>query len=190
MASQNWVAPLNIAQIDGPTLVSSAAATSLLQTVQKKRLDSGYFDRIGKKLIIKAHGQISVSGAALNLTLDVRFVGSPDSAAPTTVVVANGGAMAMTTSAAKSGVAWDLEVEMTCRAIGASANLRHKFRFTSEAFGAASVVGEAKTFLSTPATGSNFDSSLIQVVDLFGTWGTSSASNSITVNGFELDAQN
>lgn len=185
---RRWVESFLTAQVDGPTLASSNTATSLLQTVQKKRLDPGFF-QIGRKLILKSHGIISVSGAALNLTLDVRFVGAPDAASPTTVIVANGGAMAMTTSAAKSGVPWESEIELTCRAIGASANLKWKLNFVSEAFGATSVVGESKAFLAT-ATGNNFDSSQIQVVDLFGTWGTLSASNSITVQGYELLSEN
>src|SRR3954471_259747 len=100
-----YVGSLNVAQVDGPTLASSNTATSLLQTVQKKRLDPGFL-QIGRKLIIKAHGRVSVSGSALNLTLDVRLVGAPDSAGPTTVIVANGGAMAMTTTASKTNVNW------------------------------------------------------------------------------------
>lgn len=185
---RRWVESLLTAQVDGPTLASSATATSLLQTVQKKRLDPGFF-QVGRKLILKSQGVISVSGSALNLTLDVRFVGAPDAASPTTVVVANGGTMAMTTTASKSGVPWESEIELTCRAIGASANLKYKLKFASEAFGATSVVGEAKTFLATN-TGSNFDSSQIQMVDLFGTWGTLSASNSITVQGYEVLSEN
>jgi hypothetical protein len=189
---RRWVESFRVAQVDGPALVSSASATSLLQVAQKKRLDPGTL-LVGSKLIIKAHGRVSVSGAALNLTLDVRFVGAPDSASPTTVVVANGGAMAMTTTGAKTDVAWNLEWELVCRAIGASANLMHQGEFKSEAFGTSAVVGEAKMRLlpaSTPAVGSNFDSSQIQVVDLFGTWGTPSASNSIQVHGYELISEN
>src|SRR4051812_20573064 len=102
---RRFIESFNVAQVDGPTLATSAAATSLLQTVQKKRLDPGFF-QVGRKLIIKAHGRISVSGAALTLTLDVRLIGAPDAASPTTVVVANGGTMAMTTTAAKTNVAW------------------------------------------------------------------------------------
>ena len=92
---------------------------------------------------------------------------------------------------AKTNVAWEMTWDLTVRAIGSStsANLIHQGRFTSEAAGATTVAGEAKSIMmpqSAPAVGTGFDSTATQQVDLFGTWSVANASNSITVHQYEL----
>ena len=65
----------------------------------------------------------------------------------------------------------------------------HQGTFTSEAAGATTVAGEAKTMLlpaSAPAVGNGFDSTSAALIDLFATWQTANASNSIQCHQFML----
>jgi len=184
---QSWEQIVAWAANDGTALANSASATSLLAgvTSAKATFPANFFCNAGNQLLrVRASGRVSVSGSALNLTLDLRL-GS--------VVIANGGTMAMTTTASKTNVTWDLEWLLTLRAVGSSttANFMHTGRFTSEAFGATSVAGEAKSCLlpsSAPAVGTGFDSTAAQQLDFFGTWGTASASNSIQVHQFLVES--
>jgi hypothetical protein len=144
------------------------------------------FMAIGKTLRVKASGRIStVVTSPGTLTLDVRF-GS--------TVVANGGAMNLNTTA-QTNATWLLEMLLTCRAIGATANLMWTGEWKSRAIiGSAAVAAGGVTVTplpdTAPAVGSNFDSTATQAVDLFATWGTANASNSITLHQYTLESLN
>jgi hypothetical protein len=104
------------------------------------------------------------------------------------VVIATSGAMTLSTSA-KTNVSWYLEWLLTLRAVGGgtAANFMHQGSFTSEAAGATTVAGEAKTILmpaSAPAVGTGFDETASQKLDFFGTWSVANASNSILCHQF------
>jgi hypothetical protein len=172
---------------DGPALSNSTSATSLIgTTIPKLTLPTNFFDKIGQKIRLKAHGRIStVVASPGTLTLDIRFGA---------VIVATGGTMVLSTTA-KTNVSWNLEWDLTIRAKGQSttANLMHQGEWTSEAAGATTVAGEAKTIMlpqSAPAVGTGFDSSATQSVDLFGTWSSASSSNSILVHQCEIVSLN
>lgn len=183
MSLNTWKQSLITQQIDGTALASSTTATSLLAAAAKFTLPANLL-QIGTKLQIKAGGRIStVVTTPGTLTLDVRF-GS--------VVAFNGGAMALNV-AAQTNAWWDLEVELTCRAIGGStsANLFGRGKFTSRAIIGSAVVaagGVTSTPLpdTAPAAGTGFDSTASQIIDVFGTWSVSNAANSIRLDDFEL----
>lgn len=183
---QGYVGPLINAQVDGAALSNTTTATSLLPGAAKYTIGANYIDVIGKAFRIRAHGRIStVVTTPGTLTLDVRFGA---------VVVANGGAMTLSTTA-KTNVAWELDWLLTARAIGAgtSANMMHQGRFTSEAAGATTTAGEAKSIMlpqSAPAVGTGFNSTAAFAVDLFAAWSVANASNSITLHGFLLESLN
>lgn len=183
---QGYQAVLITSQGDGSALTNSTTATSILPAQAKYTLGAQFLDVVGKQLRVRAHGRIStVVTTPGTLTLDLRL-GS--------IVVANGGAMTLSTSA-KTNVSWYLDWLLTLRAVGAStsANFMHQGRFTSEAAGATTVAGEAKTILmpqSAPAVGNGFDSTAAQVFDLFATWSVANASNSIQCHGFQLSSPN
>ena len=169
---------------DGAAYNTSTTPTSLLHAQVKTPFPAGFFGVEPIDLSIFASGRVSVSGSALNLTLDLRL-GS--------VIIANGGTMAMTTTASKTNVSWNLWWELSLRSIGGgtAAAFMHTGEFSSEAVGATSVVGEAKSVIlpaSAPAVGTGFDETAAAVLDLFGTWGTNSASNSITCHQFKVRA--
>ena len=100
MSNQAWVEPFVITGEDGSALTNSTTATSLLPASRKFTLPSYFFDTIGKTLRFRASGRIStVVTTPGTLTLDIRL-GS--------VVVFNGGAMSLNTTA-KTNVTWVME---------------------------------------------------------------------------------
>lgn len=173
-------------QADGAALASSTTATSLLHATGLYILPTNFFEFVGQKMRVKAAGRIStVVTTAKTMTFDLKF-GS--------TIVATSGALTMSVSAL-SNVAWELEWDLTCRAVGVSTTttLMHQGRLTSEACGSTTVAGEAKSIMipvSSPAVGTGFAWNATQAVDLFGTWSVNSASNSITCHQFELISLN
>lgn len=180
MSLQTWQETLISAQVDGTALNTSTTATSILPAAAKFTIPANFF-AIGKVLRVTAQGRISTTTGPPTITLDIRF-GS--------TVVWNGGAV--TTVASLTNKSWELMTLLTCRAIGTSANLFGVGKLTSSIV-VGSSGGNANTGVmpdSAPAVGSNFDSTAAQVVDLFGTWSASSASNSIQLHNFILEALN
>jgi hypothetical protein len=182
MSLQTWSETLISAQIDGTALNTSTTATSILPPAAKFTLPANFFS-IGKVLRVTATGRISTTTGPPTITLDVRF-GS--------VVVFNGAAV--TTVASVTNKTWMLKTLLTCRAIGASttANVIGVGEFVSSAV-VGSTGGNANTAVlpdSAPAVGTGFDSTSSQTVDLFATWSASSASNSIQLHEFTLEALN
>jgi hypothetical protein len=191
MSMQTWVETLMAAQVDGVALTNSTTATSLLggtgtgASAAKVTLPANWF-QIGRVLRVRAAGRIStVVTTPGTLTLDLRMGA---------VIAANGGAMTLSTTA-KTNVAWDLEWLLTCRSIGSgtTTTLMHQGKFTSEAAGATTVVGEAKVIMlpqSAPAVGTGFDGTASQTIDLFGTWSVANAANSIQLHQYTVEALN
>jgi hypothetical protein len=159
MSIQGWQETLITAQVDGTALTNTTTATSILPAAAKLVLPANFM-AIGKTLRVKASGRIStVVTSPGTLTLDVRF-GS--------TVVANGGAMNLNTTA-QTNATWLLEMLLTCRAIGASANLMWTGEWKSRAIvgsgtAAAGSAGQVLLPDTAPAVGSNFDSTATQAV--------------------------
>lgn len=182
MSLQTWGETLITAQVDGTALNTSTTATSILPPAAKFTLPANFFN-IGKILRINAYGRISTTTGPPSITLDVRF-GS--------VVVFNGGAVV--TVASVTNKSWRLIALLTCRAIGASttASMFGMGDFCSSAVvgSTGGVANDAMLPDSAPAVGTGFDSTIANVVDLFATWSASSASNSIQLHGYTLEAMN
>lgn len=182
---QTWRQLGIVSKIDGPALGNSITATSLLNGVEKYIIPAGYLE-VGSKVRISAQGRVSnIVTTPGTLTLSVRTVGG--------IVLANGGAIALNV-AAKTNVAWWLDMIMTCRAIGsgAGANFMFQGEWTSESMVGAAA-GEARTAMlppSTPAVGAGFDSSAAQQIDLFGAWSIANAGNTIQVHQYEFELSN
>jgi hypothetical protein len=185
MSRQRWQELLAASQIDGSALANSTTPTSLLPGQAKITLPAGFFDAPGIALRATIHGRISlVNPSPGTLTLDMRL-GS--------VIACNGGAITCNTTAAKTNVSFIAQLVATCRAVGngTSANLMFQWQLTSEAFAAATTgVGILFGPASAPAVGTGFDSTSAQAIDIFGTWSTASASNSVQVHQYLLEALN
>lgn len=153
------------AQVDGPALTAAAAA-SCLPPAALYTLPANFFRHIGQQLLIKAAGRISCAVTTPGTArFDVRFGGT---------VVADSLAMNLNI-VAKTNVNWWLELLLTCRALGASANLMWQGTWISEAVIGSPLptVGGSGVFTlpynAAPAVGSNFASTAAQQVDLFHT---------------------
>lgn len=181
----SWQDKVSSISQDGTALTASITATSLLATASKIVVPKSLFV-VGRVLRVTAAGRVSnIITTPGTLTLDLRLTGA------STVVVANGGAMALNT-VAKTNVPWYLTWLLTVRAVGATANLMHQGTWISESVvgSALPTVGGAGTHLlpnAAPAVGSNFDSTIDQTLDLFGTWSLNNA-NSIQVHQLALES--
>ena len=177
---QGYLAAAIASKVDGTALTNSTTATSLLPLGAKWTFPTEWFAAPGCAILVMATGRIStVVTTPGTLTLDLRL-GS--------VVIATSGTMVLSTTA-KTNVTWSAWWLLTLRATGGgtAANFMHTDAFTSEAAGATTVAGEAKTILmpqSAPAVGTGFDETAAQQLDMFGTWSVANASNSIQVHQF------
>jgi hypothetical protein len=184
MSLQSWSETLVTAQVDGTQILNSTTQASIIPAAAKFTLPANFFS-IGKKLRITASGRVSnVVTTPGTLLFQVLF--------GATAVFNSGNATIALNTTAKTDVTWDLLIDMTCRAIGASANLMTTLKWTSE-----SVVGAASgttltAFIpaSAPAVGSNFDSTTAQVVDLQAKFSVATATTAMTLHEYSLEALN
>jgi len=183
MSRQTWQETLITGVTDGPTLTAGTAA-SMLPPQAKFTLPANFFDYVGKQIMVKATGRLSLAATPGTCTFDVRFGAT---------VVANGGAMVMATES-YTNLAWYLEFLLTCRAIGTSATLFVQGFWTSQM-----LAGQPATvpkgglvamlpWNAGPAVGTAFDSTATQQVDLFFT--ESVATASLICHQYSLIAMN
>lgn len=181
MSNNSWWQTLISAQVDG-TAVTAASATTLLPPAAKFTFPANLL-KIGDKLQLKASGRMSnVVTTPGTARFDVRF-GS--------VVVFDSAAINLNI-VAKTNVGWWLDIELTCRSIGAStaATMFGQGLWASESgiAAAANTAGGNAVFnlpVSAPAVGTGFDSTTSFTVDLFFT--QTVATGSIQLHQFELN---
>lgn len=170
----------------GTALTGSTTPTSILHAGSKYQFLPNAF-RVGSKLYVETEGRVTNIGAAPGtLTLDIRGQ---------SIVVANGGAMALNT-VAKTDVPWILKMILTCRSIGSgtAATFMPQGTWTSESvvgspLPSAGGAGTLPIPAGAPVVGTGFDSSAAFTLDLFATWSLNNA-NSIRVEQFRLWALN
>lgn len=185
MSRQSWEQGVAWAESDGSALANTTTATSLLPTAARWLMPANFLD-VGSMFRFKAAGRISnIVTTPGTLTLDLRLSGT---------VVFNGGAMQLSTTA-HTNVPFIWEGLLTCRAIGASANLMGQAEFKSQAAnisGADPTTGHSLLLTpnTAPAVGTNFDSTGSLQWDLFGTWSIANSGNSIQVHQWILEALN
>lgn len=185
MSFQSWQQVLVSAQVDGPTLTAAAAA-SCLPAQAKFTLPANFLDTVGKVLRVKASGRIStVITTPGTARFDIRFGGT---------VVADSLAILPDTVAAHTTVGWYLEMLLTLRASGSSANLMMQGLWTCEdilgvpATAPKGVLSAMLPWNSAPAVGSNFDATIAQQVDMFFT--QTVATGSLTLHQYILESLN
>lgn len=178
---------LNTMQVDGPSLSNSSVATSILAAQAKETLPAQFLRYIGQSLHIRLSGRLSnIVTTPGTLTLDVRFGAT---------VVFTSGAMQLSTTAHTTLPFW-AEIELTTRAVGASANLFGQGRITSQALSLTAVADSTTTPATllmpntTPAVGSNFDSTSTNIVDVFATFSIANAGNLIQAHQYKLISEN
>jgi hypothetical protein len=163
---------LTTMQADGSALSGSTTPTSILKADCKPTVFPQQFPAIGSAFLVFAHGRVSTAASTPgNLTLDLRF-GS--------TVIATSTAMALATS--QTNIAWSTHLLLIARVIGTAANFMHNGPIQSAALSTTPTHWQT----SAPAVGSNVDLTTSQAVDLFATFSSNSASNSITCHGFAI----
>lgn len=165
MGVQFWSQPLVVGTVAGPTLTAAAAA-SCVPTPSKITLPNNYW-YVGKMLRIRATGIIStVITTPGTIRFDVRLGA---------VVAFDGLAILPDTVAAHSNVGWDLEILLTCQAIGSgtATQLWGTGKFTCEdilgvpATAPKGVLTAMLPWNSTPALGTGFDNTAASTLDMF-----------------------
>jgi hypothetical protein len=191
MSQQSWMETLVEAQTGGPAVTATTSALSLLPGAAVYTLPANYFFRPGKRLRITAGGTMSVLATTTPGTL-TWSVGFGTLAAPITVFT--GGAMQLSTNILTS-VTWRLECDLTCRAIGSAtgANMMGIGWALSQALATAGVIPTMNPMpLGTVVVGTGFDSTITNVVNLFGAWssGAATQTSSITLTDYVLQSVN
>lgn len=185
MSLQSWQETLITATADGTQILNSTTQASIIPAAAKFTLPANHFNMVGKRIRMAASGRISnVVTTPGTLLFQVLF--------GATAVFNNGAAAFALNIVAKTDVSWWMELMMTCRAIGTAANLFGQLNFTSESVvGApAGAASSAMIPLSAPAVGSNFDSTLAQVVDLQAKFSVATATTALTLHQYTLESLN
>jgi hypothetical protein len=138
-------------------------------------------------LRIKGCAQVSnVVTTPGTLTLDIRFGAT---------VVFNGAAMQMSTTAHTTLPLW-YEILLTLRAVGTAANFMGQGIASGQALSLTAVADSTTTVATlpfpntTPAVGSNFDSTATQALDHFATFSVSTSPTNITLQQFLVESLN
>lgn len=188
MSKQTWQETLVSASVDGPALTNTVTQASIIPPEAKLTLPGSGFWYEGLVLKVTAQGRISnVVTTPGTLLFQVLF--------GATAVYNNAAAAMNLNVVAKTNVTWWLEIIMTCRAIGATANLMGIGQWTSESVVGSPVNtagGAGSLFIpaSAPAVGSNFDSNAPQSVDLQAKFSVATATTSLQVHEYKVEALN
>ena len=173
------------AQSDG-TAVTATAEGSLLPGQAKIFIPSGYLNRIGKRLIVRASGRISnIVTTPGTLTLRVKL-------GPTAnIAVATSSAIQLN-AVAKSNVGWFLGLGLVVRSVGSgtAATIMAQGTWQSESVVGSAVpasggAGAAMWQAATPVVGTGFDSTVDNLVDLTAQF--SLTGNSIQAHMYALE---
>lgn len=184
MSAQTWQETLVWAVGDGTALNTSTTRTSLLPAAAKWTAPANYFSYVGKTMRVTAKGRISnIVTTPGTLTLDVG-IGATNLLTGTFSLNA----------VAKTNVTWWFEAEMVLRTLGngVASNFMSIGQFNSEAV-TGGAFGLANTVLlpqSAPAVGGNFDNSVANQWDFFGTFSVNNSGNSIQVHTFKIESLN
>jgi hypothetical protein len=187
MSKQSWVETLVSSSVDSTNLTASVTRTTIIPPAALFTLPANFFE-VGKVLKITMAGRLgNIVTTPGTLLIDVG-IGS--------AVAFSGGAMQLS-STAHTTLPFFLEILLTCRAIGTStsANLMGQGRMTAQALSLTAVADSATTPATlllpntTPAVGAGFDSTVANVVNVFGTFSLNNA-NAILTHQYILEAMN
>jgi hypothetical protein len=164
--------------------ISAIASSSVPRCI----IPAGYFTAPGKALKVTAKGTItSVAGTATFV-----YAAGLDAAAGT--IAGTGGATLFTTATDTPAITtvfpWDLDMDITCQAVGNLGTTLQCNGTIRRAVVATSVWSAAATTImwSNNLTGVNNEISLF--LELFGTWSVSNAANSTTLQQFKVYGEN
>ena len=175
MARQTWNQILTVAETSGAAVANTAVATSLLPTPAVFTLPANLFD-IGVSIRIKASGLISTTGTPTILFAHY-LAGSTWMAS-----------QAITTGSGLASATWSYELTATTRAIGSGTTANAMF--VGMATGIAGAGLNTMIPATSPTVSSGFNSVQANALDFYATWGTASASNTITLVTYTVELLN
>lgn len=177
------------AAVAGTNRVSfTTAITVLPEHARAPILPDDWYE--GRQLRVTAAGEVSnVVTSQPTFTFEFRL-------GPTSNIAAWSSGAILTSTTAHTTVPWYLDLLLTCRTLGASttANLIGQGVITSRAFLDAGATADITTLghptlavpEGTPAVGTGFDSTVVNVADLFVACSVSNASNAIRCHQYNL----
>jgi hypothetical protein len=188
MSLQSWQETLITSAVDGTQILNTTVQASIIPPAAKYTLPAGFFSVPGKEIRITAKGRVSCVVTTPGTLLFQVLFGA-------TAVYNNAAAAMNLNVVAKTDVSWWFEYTGTCRAIGTSANLMGVATFQSEAVvgsGLPTVGGNGSLIVpaSAMAVGSNFDSTVAQVVDLQAKFSVATATTALTCHAYKLESLN
>lgn len=174
----------------GPTLSDSISATSVLSAGQKKLLPPKFFT---VQKMLRVTGIAAVSNVVTipgTLTLDLRLNSTP-------IVVCNGGAMQMSTTAHTSLPLW-FQFLVTCQVEGSgtTAKLIGGGVAFSQVLTAGASADSAVTYgmrtqpNTAPAQGTGFDSTISNILDVFATFSVNTDPTNFTMSQYVVEELN
>lgn len=190
MAIQTFQEVLTQSVTDGPTLTAAARA-SCIPTANRIVLPNSYF-YVGKVLRFSMAGRIS---SVITTPGTARFDICMGSAG--TTIVFDSLAILLDSVAGHTTVRWELNVELVCRAVGATTLTTFfpaKASFTSEdilgvpATAPKGVLTAMLPWNTAPAVGAGMDNTAASAVDVFFT--QTAATGSLIVHDYRVDALN
>lgn len=176
---------LTVTQIPSAAMGSSTSTASILPYQGRFTLPAGFFDVIGKSIRIKALGQINTTSVAPGtITWSVAF---GTVAAPIYVFTSQ----AITTIVSAVNLTYELEINMVCRSV-ATANATGAFMLSGGRLFTSAASTNTVQLLpnSSPTTGTGFDSTITNVVDLQAAWSVAAAQNTTICQLFSLESLN
>src|ERR1700674_3488021 len=163
------------AQSAGAALTNTVTQTSLLPAQAKFGIAANRLAYVGMMIKLRASGKMSTAASSPG-TLSFFFMMGA------TAVFLGGASPTVAVSA--TNLTWKLEMDMVVNIDGSVAAVLGTGALFSAALSAATPVQLLPT--SAPANGSTFDATVLQVADLQAAWSVASASNSITLQTYEL----
>lgn len=179
MAYQTWVGTLVTGQADGPALANTTTETNIIPTSAIFTLPANYM-YIGQTLRLTLAGRYSTTGTP-TLRILLRY-----GAVQTGVILFD--TTALTTQSGVTNTTWQVNAQLTVRAIGngTTGNLMA----VGTQLGMTSATAPTLIPASAPAVSSGFDSTTATALNVSAIWGTASASNTITVHQYMLESLN
>lgn len=177
------------ASVTKNTYTTQAAISAVASTsIPRALVPAGYFNVVGKSLRVTARGTIANTAAAT-------FVLAAGLDATAGTIAGTGGATLFTTAALTPTAAvtgqWDMDMDITCQAVGnlgTTLQCNGKCFVSSVASSGAWNSTEQAAFWGNNLTGVNNEISLF--LELFGTWSASSSSNTTTLQNMRVYGEN
>lgn len=172
------------------TAVGSAYASSTTATAVSPAGGAGYCPANfflpsygqAKSLFVKAYGVLSTTSTP-NLTVGVT-ANTTEGTYNSSAILATTGVVAQASSV--TNVAWDLEVLITCVTTGASGTFLADGRINIQTATTAVQGIRCSSSSANPNTAVTVSTQSAYYIEMFATWGTNSASNTLTVYNYAV----